>query len=161
VLAIAREIDDRFRIGWSAHTLGYGLALVGEMAEAFTLLGESLEIFVEAGDRSGVLLNVGTIALTAISRGLEPFTAWQLLGAALRIRDETGADLLNKGIEIEGRPIRWDPETPDEHAAFDRGRSMSDDEAVELAKSLAATVVTRAASEHPAAATVEPVDRRR
>jgi predicted ATPase/class 3 adenylate cyclase len=137
VLAIAREIDDRFRIGWSAYTLGYALALHGETSEAFELLEESLGVFAEAGDRSGVLLNVGTMALTAISWDLQPSDSWRLLGAAIRIREETGADLLNKGLDQEGRPIRWDPETPEERAAYARGRSMSDGEAIELARSLA------------------------
>ncbi|CAN5841932.1 hypothetical protein BH23CHL8_BH23CHL8_26380 [soil metagenome] len=135
-LELSRELGDPFRTGWGAHMLGLAPMGGGRLGEAVEAFRESLGIWVGAGDRSGILLLLGDISTLARIRGDEE-QSWRLAGAADRIRQETGTDLVSEEVDFLGwMPPRVDPQTEAERAWFEAGRRLSDDAAVELAQGL-------------------------
>lgn len=132
-LELSRELDDPFRIGWAAHFVGLCSMVTGRPAAAAEMLGESLDIWTRAGDKSGMVLLVAAIATLAGTRGRAE-RQWRLLGAVDRLRVETGTDLVNQDIEILGwRPVS-DPETDQQRAWFGSGGVLSMDDALALAR---------------------------
>jgi predicted ATPase/class 3 adenylate cyclase len=137
-LALSRELDDPFRIGWAAYTLAIGIIgpELQRLDEAMALLHESLEVFVAAQDRSGILLNVMTIAQWAV-RAEQVELGWRLIGAAAHVNSEIGVDLVNEEFALGVAAARFNPETPDEQRAYDDGWTMNEGEAIELARVVA------------------------
>ncbi len=132
-LELSRELDDPFRIGWAAHFVGLCSMVTGRPEAAAEMLGESLDIWSRAGDKSGMVLLVGAIATLAGARGRAE-RQWRLYGAVDRLRVETGTDLVNQSIEILGwRPVS-EPETDEQRAWFESGGALSMDDAVALAR---------------------------
>jgi predicted ATPase/class 3 adenylate cyclase len=128
-LALGREMHDPFRIGWSAHLLGLVLMHLGNADEARPHLTDALEVFRSSGDLGGVSLLLADFALLARLEG-DPVRGWRLMGAADRLRERSGTDLLLEGADFVG----WDwpkaPETDEERAAFEAGRTSPLDDAI-------------------------------
>jgi predicted ATPase/class 3 adenylate cyclase len=137
-LELSRLLDDPFRTGWAAYTLA--TTILGpelqRLDEAIVLLEESLGLFADAGDRSGILLNVMTIAQSALRAGASE-AGWRLIGAGRRANREIGADLVNESFALGISDARFTPETPDEQRSYDEGWRMSEAEAIELANVVA------------------------
>jgi hypothetical protein len=62
---------------------------------------------------------------------------WRLLGAEERLRKETGTDLGEAPIEFMEIDPRRMPESDAERGWFEEGRSLSTQEAIELARNVA------------------------
>lgn len=135
-LEIARELHDPFRTGWAAFTLGMLLFFQERRSEGLPLFAESLEVFVEAADTTGILLNLATIAQAALIEGLSG-QGWLLEGAAQRIKDESGAALLDENFDFLGEAFRK-PESAEELKTVELGRTLTMTEAIELGRQLAA-----------------------
>jgi len=110
-----------------------GKLATGRTDDAAQLFGESLDIWTEAGDKSGMVLLVSAISTLAGARG-RPERRWRLIGAVERLRVETGTDLVNQDIELLGWRPMSDPETDEERAWFESGRALSMDDALALAR---------------------------
>jgi hypothetical protein len=105
----------------------------GDLDAAARLFGESFEIWVEAGDRSGMTLLVYDLAvLGRARRGTE--RRWRLLGAADRLRVETGIDLVNEQVDFLGWVSEEPPEAGDERRWFEEGQRLSMEEIIALAR---------------------------
>lgn len=137
-LEVSRQLDDPFRTGWAAYTLA--ISLVGpeleRLDEAAVLLAESLEVFVVAGDRPGILLNLMTIAQSALRAG-QSEAGWRLVGAATHANQEIGADLVHEDFALGITGARFAPEAPHEQRAYDEGWGMDEAAAIELARAVA------------------------
>ncbi|CAN5583421.1 hypothetical protein BH24CHL9_BH24CHL9_03650 [soil metagenome] len=70
-LELSRELGDPFRTGWGAHMVGLAHMGGGRLREAVEAFRESLDMWVSAGDRSGILLLLGDISTLARLRGDE------------------------------------------------------------------------------------------
>jgi predicted ATPase len=134
-LELSRELGDPFRTAWAAHLVGLVRIAAGEPDEAPAYLREALDIFLSTGDESGTLLMLVDVAALAGARGdLE--RQWRHIGAAARARDDTGVNLVNEltTADFLGVHIRVVPETDEERAWLEAGRSLSRDEAIRTAK---------------------------
>ena len=133
-LEMSRRRGDRFRTGWAAHMVGLATLTKGDPDTAARYLGESLELWVEAGDRSGITLLVYDLAQVSKARGTTE-RRWHLLGAADQLRVLTGVDLVNEQVDFLGWDKAYeDPRDEDEQRWFDEGKRLSLDEAIELAR---------------------------
>jgi tetratricopeptide (TPR) repeat protein len=93
-IAAMRELDDRFGLAWALHAQALNDMKDGRLEAAHATIAESLRIFVEAGDVSGITLLLMDSAMLAALRGdLE--RAVRLFAAGERLRDESGAMLAN------------------------------------------------------------------
>jgi tetratricopeptide (TPR) repeat protein len=132
-LALGRELDDPFRIGWAAHLVGVGSLASGQRVEAAAMFGESLELWVDADDRPGTVLGLMDIAMLAWAHGREE-RRWQLAGGADRLRAETGADLAAADLGLLGYRYDQKPETDEQRGWFDAGAGLSLVELIALAR---------------------------
>lgn len=126
-----RDLNDPFGVGWASYMIG-SLRMRDDPETSEPYMREALTIFRDSGDRSGILLLLGAYAILADRAG-ERERAARLGGAVERLRQETGAGILDAPIEFveytpPGRPtdaegIRW----------WEEGARMSTEEAVAYA----------------------------
>jgi predicted ATPase len=126
-----------------ARTLPYALASLGhllldsDVAEAVDRYHESLGLMHEMGDTRGVATCLQGIAATRLARG-DVYAARQLLAAASRVREDTGATLDARGqAEVNAMTARLEAAVEDETLRAD-DTVLPLDDAVELALSLSA-----------------------
>ena len=134
-LELSRELGDPFRTGWAAHLVGLVRIAAGELDAAPAYLREALDIFRSTGDESGTLLMLVDVASLAEARG-DPEQQWRQIGAAVRARDDSGVNLVDEltTADFLGVHIRVVPETDEEMAWLEAGRSLSHAEAIQAAE---------------------------
>jgi tetratricopeptide (TPR) repeat protein len=127
-----------------AEALAYVLAslahleLAQEPLAALEHYQESLELMREMGDIRGVAYCLEGLSVVAVSRG-GAVDAASLLGAASRIREQTGVPL---DLDDQAEVNRWVDETagalaPESfRAAWSRGRALSIDQVIEFGLNL-------------------------
>jgi hypothetical protein len=148
-LAVFREIDDRFQIGWSSYTVALFALLRAELGRAAERLVEALGIFADAGDVSAYVLILDAVALLAHRSG-DAATAARLSGAVAELERRTGTGLnpMNR-VAMDWKPeeLKDDPATAEDWLA---GALMTSAEAVDLAREFLASVPSRVAGAEPA-----------
>ena len=93
-IGLMRELDDLFGLAWALHAQALNHMRDGFLERAHDSITESLRIFADAGDVSGITLLLMDSAMLAALRGdLE--RAVRLFAAGERLRDESGAMLAN------------------------------------------------------------------
>jgi tetratricopeptide (TPR) repeat protein len=134
-LELSRDLGDPFRTGWSAHLVGLGRLRTQRAAEAVPYFREALEIFEVAGDRAARLLLLSDLAAVCLERD-EPEQHWRFIGAAVRVRDETGVNLFDEAESASflGWSVRTVPDTEEQRAWLEAGRAMSSEEALAEAR---------------------------
>lgn len=128
-----RAAGDTFGIGWDLHMLGLLDATEGHVDDADARFREGLDIFIQSGDRGGILILVADFAILASKRG-DTERYWRLSGAVNAERLMTGADLILSPIS----QIEWQvPDTPaagsEPARLWAEGERMSAEEAIALA----------------------------
>lgn len=86
---------------------------------------EALDIFESTGDGTGRLLVLGDVAEISATR--EQWERhWRFVGAALRLRNETGVGLFDETQQADflGFNMRFEPETDQERAWRDAGATV-------------------------------------
>jgi predicted ATPase/DNA-binding winged helix-turn-helix (wHTH) protein len=135
-LAIYRELGDREGVANALRGLGEIAVAQGDGASARALYEESLLACRQLRDRVGIAAAVEGLADVAIAAG-EPGRAACMLGAMERLREEIGAPPVRSERRRLERQIAAARTALDEDAQFDRawqrGRSMTTDEAVACA----------------------------
>ena len=129
-----RRLKNPFGIGWAVFILAGFYVRVSRLDEAEQLLRESLGIFVEANDRSGMLLNLAAFFIIAQRRG-QKVRELRLGGAASKLRATTGAALLDVPIDVIQFTMPHEPTDPVEKRIWDEGARMSAEEAADYALS--------------------------
>ena len=126
-----QTLGNRFDMGWDLHALGLAALKLGEHAEAATRWREALELFVEAGDTSGIVIQLSNFAELAKAQGdLDRHAA--LVGAWTAIGERTGVGLAELIQNTERRAVAADI-APEHHVALERGLAMKTDAAVAYA----------------------------
>jgi predicted ATPase/class 3 adenylate cyclase len=125
-----RALGNRFDISWDLHGTGFAALKLGQLDDADRDWREALQMFVEAGDSSGIVLMLSNFAELAKARGdLERHAT--LVGAWTALSQRTGVGLATLWGSTEGRTLAT--EIPPEHqASFERGLAMKTDEAIAL-----------------------------
>ncbi len=130
---IYREIGNNFGAGWAAYMIG-SLLITQEHLEGVDLyLHEALDIFTASRDESGILLVLALFAIVADRRGYRD-RFLRLGGAAERLRDDTGAEIVNSPIDFLDYGLPEMPSDDAEKQIWAEGRKLSTDEAVALAR---------------------------
>jgi len=130
--AAHQTLGNRFDMGWDLHALGLAALKLGEHAEAAARWREALELFVEAGDTSGIVIQLSNFAELAKAQGdLDRHAA--LVGAWTAIRERTGVGLAELIQNTERRAVAADI-APQHHVALERGLAMKTDAAVAYAR---------------------------
>lgn len=129
-LAEHRALGNRFDISWDLHGTGFAALKLGELDEAETAWREALQMFVEAGDSSGIVLMLSNFAELAKARGdLDRHAT--LVGAWTALSQRTGVGLATLWGSTEGRTLATEI-PPERQAPFERGLAMKTDEAIAL-----------------------------
>lgn len=135
-LDAARDAGDRYQTGWSLHLVGVTEIAAGDPDAAVPFIRESLEMWVQAGDISGIVILLLDAALLARTRGDES-CSWMLLGAEERLRKESGAEIGEAPVEFPSLTPRRRPASDEERHWFDEGATLSTEAAIELASETA------------------------
>ncbi|HEX9375144.1 MAG TPA: adenylate/guanylate cyclase domain-containing protein [Actinomycetota bacterium] len=93
-LVLFRELDDRFGAGWAHHSIGLAATALGELERAERAFANGMEIFVAAGDLTGMGLLVGDHSVLEGTRG-DHRRAVLLRGAALAAEEVSGQALIS------------------------------------------------------------------
>lgn len=96
---IFRRCDDVFHTGWALRMLGRAELMLGRTDAARGHLRESMVIFVEAGDLSGVALHLTDFCLLAFLTGQDS-RAYTLFGAKEMVRRISQTELVNMSINL-------------------------------------------------------------
>jgi predicted ATPase/class 3 adenylate cyclase len=132
-IEIQRAAGDSFGMGWGLHMLGSIDVHDRLFEDAGRRLREALLLFQAAGDQSGIVILLADFAIAARARGDLDLT-WRLAGAAKRLSQESGTNLINAPVEY----LDWSwPELPENDPAallaWEEGAALSTDEAIALA----------------------------
>ena len=129
-LEIFERIGNPFWVSWSRFTRAFGRVLAHDVEGAARDLAPALREFWAGRDVSGVALVMSGLAVLLLITGREA-EGYEVGGAARRLIAETGLHLATLWPASEIPTV--DPETADEalRAAFERGRSLTREEAVE------------------------------
>jgi len=100
--ALFRTVDDRFGLGWSNHTHGLVSLKMGDTETARRDFLEALELFQEARDISGMVLQLDNLSQVIRADG-SPLLAARLASAAKAHQRSTGTSLGQLLSEQEGR----------------------------------------------------------
>ena len=135
-MSIFRELEDRFNLGWVLRSLGIDATEMGEFDGARSWLRESLSLFAEASDISGITVLIGEMADLATGQGA-PDRAMTLKGAAYALQASSGTDLAESlGADVEARlELAGQLTESAAREAWQRGLAMTRDEAVAYALS--------------------------
>jgi predicted ATPase/class 3 adenylate cyclase len=131
-LAIFDEEGNSFMSAWTRYTLAAYEAHVGELETARQRLRDVLRVFQEAGDVSGYVLVLDSLAFIALESG-DRERAARISGAVsvLERRTGTGLNPPNRGIlGFEPENLRTDPELA---GVWAEGEAMSPDEVIAYA----------------------------
>ncbi|HSL09957.1 MAG TPA: adenylate/guanylate cyclase domain-containing protein [Actinomycetota bacterium] len=133
-LQLYRDLGDRFGEAWALHMLGLAEAITGAVDDGERHMRASLDIFLDADDRSAMSILLNDFAVLAVQRGRYE-RALRLHGAAEAIEARTGVGLGVTATDVGGSLQRmWEALPRDEaerhHAA---GLEMSVDEAIAFA----------------------------
>jgi tetratricopeptide (TPR) repeat protein len=136
-LALARASGNRFAIGWSLFGLAWIGLREGRIGDAVRNLVESLRVFEETGDVSGITSAI--VGLTAGAVGVAKEPMWRLRGAGQAFAARFGVGFTETGlgymdVDSLDRPI----DDTDAQRAWDAGAAMTVDEAVAYAYEVAA-----------------------
>ena len=137
-LALAREIDERREEAAALRWLARVQLDLGAMEEARALLEESIPATDEVGHRHGIADSLEIAAAVAAAAG-SPLEAARLLGAAEELRASIGAQRPPETSDWYERTSGRIEElaTPEVFAReLERGRSLSPDDAIGLARRL-------------------------
>jgi tetratricopeptide (TPR) repeat protein len=142
---VFRERGLRFDLAWQLHQLGWAYVKLGRLAEALPSLIESIEYLDEAHDQVGMSIVLADFSDMAFAMD-EPLDGMRLRGASNAIQERTGGGLEGIiGLAYNQRDRLDGPQTPDEQKALDEGLAMDADQALELARDLAARVGSKTA----------------
>ena len=127
-----RSAENRFNIGWDLFVLGLIALKMGDLREADARWREGLQIFVDAGDTSGLVIMLSNFGEIALAQGdLDRHAT--LVGAWTAVAQRTGVGLADLMRDNDGRALPTDI-APEHRAALERGRAMSDAEALAYAR---------------------------
>lgn len=130
---IFRRCDDVFHAGWALRMLGRAELMLGRTDDARGHLRESMAIFVEAGDLSGVALHLTDFCLLAFLTEQDS-RAYELFGAKEMVRRISQTELVNMTINlipgIDDRLARGGAQAERDVAV---GEAMSLEDAIALA----------------------------
>ncbi|HEX2030167.1 MAG TPA: tetratricopeptide repeat protein [Actinomycetota bacterium] len=131
---VKRRLGDRFGTAWGLHTLGLVLLRMRKNGEAKARFRESLEMFSEVNDLSGITLLLGDFAAARYEDGDE-IEAARMAGAADALREVSGTELASYVFED---PVWLDAiaklrRDPTYREPFEEGKRLSVDDAVGLA----------------------------
>jgi predicted ATPase/class 3 adenylate cyclase len=101
-LALTRQLDDAFALGWSLYMLALAEQGLGRSAEAAGLYREAFEVFSDTGDVSGSVMCLNALADVASSEG-DVAKAARLGGAAAALEAKTGAGIASFAVRQEHR----------------------------------------------------------
>jgi hypothetical protein len=132
---MSREMGIRSEIASFLHNLGYVAHRQGDHRRAAALFGESLARFRDAGDKRGVAFClIGSAGVAGATR--QPERAARLLGAAESLLEAIGARIWPSNRADYDRIVAAARAGLDDvafNAAWEEGRAMSPEEAVEYA----------------------------
>jgi predicted ATPase/DNA-binding CsgD family transcriptional regulator len=144
-LVLRRQIGERYLLGQSLDLVGQVATAEGHYAEARAALRESLQLNQDLGNRAGIADSLECIAELAATE-TQPERAVQLAGAAAGIREEVGAPLpplaramLDKWLV----PLRQVLGAETTTLAWDAGRGMAAEQALDLALAITEAPTTR------------------
>jgi predicted ATPase/class 3 adenylate cyclase len=126
-----RALGNRFDIAWDLHSTGLGAMHLGELDRAERDWRESIQMFVEAGDSSGIVLLLSDFSELARFRG-EIERQDILVGAWTAMSKRTGVGLASLWGTTEGRVLATDI-PPERGPALERGLAMQTEEALAYA----------------------------
>jgi DNA-binding transcriptional LysR family regulator/predicted ATPase len=132
---LARQDDNKFLSSSVAYSLAELALRERNGAEALALARTSLRGSVELGDPAAVWITLELTAAAEVEAG-RPETGASLLAAADELRASNGDERTPDLAELQERAIRRAEEALGDEgfsAAFDRGRSLNADDAVDLA----------------------------
>jgi tetratricopeptide (TPR) repeat protein len=124
-----REVGDHFGLAWAVRGEGLARLSIGDLGAARTALDEAVALLGEARDTSGVAIALADQAELAIAEG-DRSRAVRLSGASAALRHLTGAELVAKVDDIQGRAMEM---TPADEAPWKEGLAMTFDQAVAYA----------------------------
>jgi len=126
-----RASENQFDVGWDLFALGMIALKVGDLGEAAERWREGLQMFVNAGDTSGLVIMVSNFGEIALAQGdLDRHAT--LVGAWSAVARRTGVGLGDLMHANDGRALAEDI-APEHRAALERGLAMSDAEGVAYA----------------------------
>jgi predicted ATPase/class 3 adenylate cyclase len=131
-IAIARELDDRFQLGWALFTRGLIAMQAADHALARASYEEAIKIFRETEDLTGYVIVLDGFAALAWATG-DRDVAMRISGAASALQDVAGIGLAQINRELAQffpEEMLRETELAAAHAA---GKAMTVDEAIELA----------------------------
>lgn len=136
--AIFRESGDRFSLGWALHWRGLMAITLADLRTAHVLFEESLRLFANAGDVSGVTILLDDFSALAVAEG-DLDRAARLSGAAAAQQDLSGTDLASFLARLYSRPRPEDAQLAEGsfETAWTEGHALPAEEAVALALSAA------------------------
>ena len=139
---MARELNDPFRIGWTAHVYGAIRAWQGDFVNALEMFGQALDVFQSSGDQGGLLILLLDYALVAEAQG-DMRRWWRLAGALFAFRERSGIGSSDASFfDVGSDEFFWHlptmPTDPAEVAEFEAGSRLSVDEAIDLAREISA-----------------------
>ncbi|HEX6140928.1 MAG TPA: AAA family ATPase [Candidatus Limnocylindria bacterium] len=131
-IALFREVDDRFMLGWALYTRALIHARLGEYEAAHAALVEALGIFRATDDVSGYALVLDSFASLVWLRG-DRDRAMRIAGAAAVIQDVSGVGLAEANRQAAQFSPKEAMSVPELAAAFAEGQRLNLEEAIELA----------------------------
>jgi predicted ATPase/DNA-binding CsgD family transcriptional regulator len=138
-VAVHRRLDERFRLAQALDFLAVVATATGQFSKAGEAFGESLRLRQAVGDRSDLADSLEGIAALAAAQQ-QPTQAIQLAGAAASIRASSGSPFTPMRRTMLDQwlvPLQQALGQDVIHSAWEAGRAMSIEQALELA--LAAT----------------------
>lgn len=140
VIDAFRRSDNRFGLGWALHGAGTIATRLGRFDAARRSFVEGMDLFVQAGDISGIVLYLFDFAEFAATQARTE-RALRLYGAMAALRDATGTRLSNVW-ELENvdwgrvvRELRESVDPPLLERLDAEGRALPKDHAIEFALS--------------------------
>jgi tetratricopeptide (TPR) repeat protein len=126
-----RVLGNRFDIAWDLYSTGLAALKLAELDDAERDWRESIQMFVDANDSSGIVLLLSNFAELAKARGdIERHDT--LVGAWTALSQRTGVGLATLWGTTEGRAVAKDI-PPERRPAFERGLAMKTDDAIAYA----------------------------
>ena len=126
-----RTLGNRFDIAWDLHSTGLAALHLGDLEDAERDWREAVQMFVEAGDSSGIVLLLSDFGELARARG-QTERQDTLVGAWTALSTRTGVGLATLWGTTEGRVLAADIPL-ERRPALERGLAMKTDEAISYA----------------------------
>jgi non-specific serine/threonine protein kinase len=140
-LALFRELGDRWGIGFSLANLGIVAWNRAEYDQAAALFHESLSLRKVLGDRRGISTALTGLAVVAAAQG-RPDSSAVLFGAAEALREALGIPpppFIRDEYDRRIAGVRAALDEPVFAAAWQQGRTMTMEQAIEFAQSIQET----------------------